>query len=63
MAMIDDWREKHPRKSGKSRLILYVFLLAFVIFLILRANTFISAFSSIFFPPDSSASAEESYSE
>ncbi len=63
MAMIDDWREKHPRKSGKSRLILYIFLLFFVIFLILKANTFVDAFTGIFFSPDSSAPAEESCRE
>jgi hypothetical protein len=63
MALIDDWREKHSRKSGKGKLILYVFLLVFIIFLILEADTFVNGFSRIFFSPDSSAAVDESLPE
>lgn len=59
MALIDDWREKHPRKSGKSRLILYIFLLLTIVFLIFKADTFVNGFSRIFFSTDSSATVEE----
>ena len=52
MAIIDDWREKHVRKSGRGRLILYIFLLIMVIFMILKADTFVQGFSRIFFSSD-----------
>jgi predicted Abi (CAAX) family protease len=61
MALIDDWREKHLRKSGKGRLIMYIILLVFILFLILKADTFVNGFSRIFFSPDSSAALEENH--
>lgn len=61
MALIDDWREKHTRKSGNSRLILYIFLLLLIVFLILKADTFVNGFSRIFFSADSSAAVEENH--
>ncbi|MCD4775788.1 MAG: hypothetical protein K8S15_07025 [Candidatus Aegiribacteria sp.] len=63
MALIDDWREKHQRKSGKGRLILYIFLLLMIVFLILKANTFVNGFSKIFFSTDNSATVEENHPE
>ncbi len=63
MAIIDNWQEKHPRKSGKSRLILYVFLLIMLLFMILKADTFIQGFTSIFFSPDSASAVEENHTE
>lgn len=55
MGIIGDWQEKHPRRNGKVRAFVYILLLLFVIFLILKTDTFVSGFSSIFFPPDSSS--------
>jgi len=63
MAIVDDWRKKHPRNSGKGRLILYIFLLLFIIFLILKADTFVRGFADIFFSPDSSSETEVIYPE
>jgi len=63
MPLIDDWRDKHPRKSGKGRLVLYIFLLLFILFLILKADTFVRGFTSIFFSPDTSETVDETHSE
>ncbi len=51
MAIIDDWRHKHPRKSGKGRLIAYILLLIMIAFFILKADSFVRGFASIFFSP------------
>lgn len=61
MAIIDHWQEKHSRKPGKGRLILYIFLFVLVLFLMLKADTFVQGFSSIFFSPDSSSITEENH--
>jgi len=53
MPIIDYWQEKHPRKSGKGRLILYIFLLIMIIFMMLKADSFVRGFTAIFFPSDS----------
>ena len=53
MPIIDYWQEKHPRESGKGRLILYIFLLIMIIFMIFKADTFVRGFSNIFFSSDS----------
>lgn len=53
MSIVGDWKERYPRKSGKSRVIFYLFLLAFIIFLILKTDTFVDGFTRIFFSPDS----------
>ncbi len=57
MPIIDYWQEKHPRKSGKGRLILYIFLFVMILFLMFKAETFVQGFTDIFF---SSGSTEES---
>lgn len=61
MAIIDDWQEKHPKKSAKGRLILYIFLLIMILFLILKADTFVQGFTNIFLSPDSASSTEENH--
>jgi hypothetical protein len=55
MSLVEDWREKHPRSSSKGRLAVYVFLLAVVILFIVKANSIVSGFTSIFFPADTPA--------
>lgn len=55
MSIVDDWREKHVRRSGRGRLFLYIFLLIMVIFMILKADSFVQGFSRIFFSSDSTA--------
>ncbi len=60
MAIIDYWQEKHTRKSGNGRLILYILLLIMILFMILKAGVFVQGFTSIFFSPDSASMVEES---
>lgn len=55
MSIVDDWREKHVRKPGRGRLVLYIFLLIMVIFMILKADSFVQGFSRIFFSSDTTA--------
>jgi hypothetical protein len=59
MAIIDDWREKHSSRSGKGRLIIYIFLLIMILFMILKADAFVNGFTSIFFSSDSTSRQEE----
>ncbi len=54
---------KGPEYGGKGRLIFYLFLLAFVIFVMLKSETFVSGFNSIFFSSDSSDTTEETVIE
>lgn len=63
MSLAGDWRERHPSSGGKGRLIFYLFLLAFVIFMMLKSETFVSGFNSIFFSSDSSETARETVIE
>jgi len=53
MPIIDHWQEKHSSKSGKGRLILYIFLLVMIIFMMFKADSFVRGFSNIFFSSDS----------
>ncbi len=53
MPIIDYWQEKHPRKSGKGKLILYILLFIMVLFLMFKADSFVRGFSNIFFSSDS----------
>jgi len=52
MPIIDYWQEKHSRKSGKGRLILYILLLIMIIFMMFKADSFVRGFSNIFFSSD-----------
>jgi len=60
MPLIDEWRERHPTSSSKGRVVLYIFLLVMVILFILKADSLVRGFSSIFFAPsDTTATVEE----
>jgi len=59
MALIDEWQNRHPRKSGKGLLIMYIFLLIMILFLILKADTFLQGFINIFFSSDSASVVQE----
>lgn len=58
MPLIDDWREKHPRNSSRGRVVLYIFLLIMVLIFMLKADSLVRGFTSIFFPADT-ASVED----
>lgn len=55
MPLIDDWRDKHPRRSSKVRVVVYIFLLIMVLVFMLKAETLVRGFTSIFFPSDTTA--------
>ena len=59
MSLAGDWRERHPSPGGRGRLFFYLFLLAFVILVIIKADTFVSGFTRIFFPADSTQQVGE----
>ncbi len=51
MSIVEDWRERHGRKGGRLRLVIYVLLLVFVILLILNAERMVTGFTEIFLAP------------
>jgi hypothetical protein len=55
MPLIDDWREKHPRNSSRGRVVLYIFLLIMVLIFMLKADSLVRGFTSIFFPADTTS--------
>lgn len=55
MSIARDWQDRHPRKSGKARVVFYILILGFILLLILKADTFVEGFTRIFFQPDSTA--------
>lgn len=59
MSLVDDWREKHPRRSSRVRVLLYIFLLVMVVVFMLKADSLVRGFTSIFFPADSTGTTED----
>ena len=60
MTLVEDWRERHPRKSSKGRVVFYIFLLIKVLIFILKADSMVAGFTRIFFPSDSTTQEPES---
>ncbi|OPL19513.1 MAG: hypothetical protein AVO35_10140 [Candidatus Aegiribacteria sp. MLS_C] len=52
MSLVDDWREKHPTRSSRGRVMFYIFLLVMVIVFMLKADSLVRGFTSIFFPTE-----------
>ncbi len=48
MSIVEHWRDRHPRRGGAGRLLLYIILLLAVILVITRGESAIEAFARIF---------------
>jgi len=63
MPLIDDWKDRHPTRSSTGRVILYIFLLAAVIFFMFRSDSLVRGFARIFLSSDSTETSTESLPE